>query len=114
VGGPHPLLGPPLGAKWNYTLHPLVKLTQIKISVLATLQAFRRHHFQGETTMHWAVAARSWCTSQLLEFLWIAGAKEGVKIDDGVTPLRTVIRSGKIPLANNLIQFGEGLDNNYV
>ena len=32
------------------------------------------------------------CSSQLLEFLWMAGAKEGVENDDGVTPLRTAIR----------------------
>merc|ERR1712228_349348 len=65
---------------------------------------------RGETIMHWAVAVRSRCSSQLLEFLWMAGAKEGVENDDGVTPLRTAIRNGKIPLANTLIQMGERLE----
>ena len=55
----------------------------------------------------------------------MAGAKEGVENDDGVTPLRTAIRylnkkppqlkslclrNGKIPLANTLIQMGERLE----
>ena len=42
------------------------------------------------------------CTSQLLEFLWMAGAKEGVENDDGVTPLRTVIRFNSKPMMTNL------------
>ena len=62
----------------------------------------------------------------------MAGANEGAENDDGVTPLRTAIRfkfeqdkftklskllmipllrNGKIPLANTLIQFGEQLES---